>query len=260
MAVYERRVHASLERVWENVHDWEHLPWLHAASFRRIALVSRGDWGWKARIGLVPRGEILLELVRDGDDRYVSRTLEGPGAGTEIWTTLSPVSADCTDIRVEFLVPGVAPDAAAPVGDRFVALYTRLWDEDEGMMQRRTALLARRGHAAAAGGAAPEPMDLGPEERVRARVPFPVDFGGGRFRVVRVGAALVAHATVCPHWLGPLDDSEVVSGCVTCPWHGYRFDVRSGARRDAASPMRLAAAPRVVVEAGRVRLEASSGR
>ena len=29
VATYRRRIGASLERVWENVHDWEHLPWLH---------------------------------------------------------------------------------------------------------------------------------------------------------------------------------------------------------------------------------------
>ena len=29
-AVYKREVAASLERVWENVYDWEHLPFLHS--------------------------------------------------------------------------------------------------------------------------------------------------------------------------------------------------------------------------------------
>ena len=33
VAVYRRRIGASLERVWENVRDWEHLPWLHRQSF-----------------------------------------------------------------------------------------------------------------------------------------------------------------------------------------------------------------------------------
>ncbi|MGH0028455.1 MAG: Rieske 2Fe-2S domain-containing protein [Myxococcota bacterium] len=252
VAVYRRTVHASIERVWENVHDWEHLPWLHAGSFSSIALVERGDWGWKARIGL-GAGEILLELVRERDaERYVSRTLEGPGARTEIWTTLTPVAKDRTDIEVEFLVPGVAPDAASKVGAGFTALYTRLWDEDEAMMQQRTAELARRD----APGDAPATVDLGPEAEVRGRLPLVAEIGGRRVRVIELDGEWIAHGAVCPHWLGPLDAAPVEDGRITCPWHGYRFDVRSGRRCDAASPMRLPPAPRVVVAEGRVLLEA----
>ncbi|HTQ38265.1 MAG TPA: Rieske 2Fe-2S domain-containing protein [Pirellulales bacterium] len=33
---------------------------------------------------------------------------------------------------------------------------------------------------------------------------------------------------VCPHQGGPLGEGQL-SGCiVTCPWHGWQFDVRSG--------------------------------
>ena len=38
----------------------------------------------------------------------------------------------------------------------------------------------------------------------------------------------VWHATVCPHMGGPLEDAPIVDGCITCPWHGYRFDVHTG--------------------------------
>lgn len=50
-ATYEREVAASLERVWENVYDWEHLPWLHSSSFGSIELEESAAWGWRARIG-----------------------------------------------------------------------------------------------------------------------------------------------------------------------------------------------------------------
>ena len=229
VAVYERSVHASLERVWENVHDWEHLPWLHAGSFASIELVEQGAWGWKARIG-ADQGEILLELVRDeGRDRYVSRTLEGRGAGTEIWTSLVPVSEERTDIRVEFHVPS-APPPPESVGRSFTKLYTRLWDEDEAMMRRRSERLAAKREPGA------EAVDLGTETEVRQRAPFSTRFDGRRFRVVLLGGELLAHAADCPHWQGPLDEGAIDDGCVTCPWHGYRFDVRSGARRDNREP------------------------
>jgi nitrite reductase/ring-hydroxylating ferredoxin subunit len=243
VAVYERRVRASLERVWENVRDWEHLPWLHGGSFEAISLVERGEWGWRARIRTRPHGrDILLELVIDGS-RYVSRTVEGPGAGSEIWTALSRRSDHETDIRVEFLLPDVSPAAADKLGAAFTTLYTRLWDEDEAMMRRRAELLAARATSPPAAGT----LDLGPADEVRTRTPFSVDLAGRSYRIVRLGDTLVAHATTCPHWLGPLDASEVEDGCVTCPWHGYRFDLRSGRRPDAKGPLRLSLA-RVTID------------
>ncbi len=32
----------------------------------------------------------------------------------------------------------------------------------------------------------------------------------------------------CTHRGGPLHDGEVVGGCLVCPWHGTRFDIKSG--------------------------------
>ncbi len=130
VAVYERTVAASLERVWENVRDWEHLPWLHSSSFRSIECVDSGAWGWRARVGLQPAssgGEILIELMIEAERlRYVARTLEGAGRGTEIWTRLDPVDAARTDIAVEFQLPDVAPEAADSLGAAFTRLYTGL--------------------------------------------------------------------------------------------------------------------------------------
>jgi nitrite reductase/ring-hydroxylating ferredoxin subunit len=252
VAVYRRTVRASLERAWENVHDWEHLPWLHAGSFQSIELRERGPWGWRARIGVGRGREIELELVRDPEDerRYVSRTLEGPGAGTEIWTTMEAHGDEATDVEVEFRLPGMEPGSpeAENAGAGMTALYTRLWDEDERMMRDRSAQLAR----AAVG--SEEPLCLGAEAELRSRLPFFAEWAGRRYRIVELEGDWVAHAAVCPHWLGPLEQSDVKDGEVTCPWHGYRFDVRSGRRCDAESPMRLPPAPRVVRADGRVRL------
>jgi hypothetical protein len=110
VAVYRRQIGASLERVWENVRDWEHLPWLHRESFASVALEQEGEFGWRVRVGLRSATEpaIRLELVAESERRYVARTLEGPGAATEIWTRLDPIDARRTDIEVEFLVPDVA--------------------------------------------------------------------------------------------------------------------------------------------------------
>ena len=47
VARYQRTIYAPLERVWENVLDWEHLPHLHASSFNYIELDDGGEWGWR---------------------------------------------------------------------------------------------------------------------------------------------------------------------------------------------------------------------
>jgi len=59
--------------------------------------------------------------------------------------------------------------------------------------------------------------------------------------------SLLAHATTCPYWLGPLDEAAPQNGILRCPWHGYRFDMRTGESVDGCS-YRLAPAPRVAVD------------
>src|SRR5262245_43106914 len=145
VATYRREIGADVDRVWENARDWEHLPWLHRTTFARIERLESGALGWRARVGLAPDAAqvILLELRIEPDaGRYVARTLEGPGAGTEIWTQLAPRRTS-TGIEVEFHVPGIPPERAAAVGAGFERLYARLWDEDEAMMERRARELAR---------------------------------------------------------------------------------------------------------------------
>jgi len=250
VGVYRRVVGASLERVWENVLDWEHLPWLHHGAFRAIERVDSGPWGWRARIGLHPaeaQQEILLELIIDrAKGEYTARTLEGVGAGTEIRTRLESRQPQVTAIEVEFRVPGIEPAAADAVGDAYVALYTRLWDEDESMMQGREAALSRRRSGRGAG---PETVEIGPLEEVRARAPIVVEAKGRPYRIVELDGHLVAHATDCPHMLGPLAEAAVEDGCVRCPWHGYRFDLRTGLSADWRG-LRLAPAPELRVDPG----------
>lgn len=34
---------------------------------------------------------------------------------------------------------------------------------------------------------------------------------------------------ICPHMGGPLGEGEIEGSIVTCPWHGWQFDIKSGA-------------------------------
>ena len=247
VATYQRTVKAPLVRVWENVFDWEHLPWLHRSAFFAIEHVDSGRWGWKARIALQPeesRQEILLELVVDRPARrYVARTLEGGGKGTEIWTDLDPIDDLQTGIEVEFHLPGVAPGQEDALGAAFTRVYTRLWDEDEAMMIRRGERLARRADP----GEPPKPVSLGRLDDLRSRLPLVLEAGGHPFRIIELQGELVAHSTVCAHMLGPLDHASLEEGRIRCPWHGYRFDVRTGRCLDSTR-LRLHPAPRVEID------------
>ena len=56
--------------------------------------------------------------------------------------------------------------------------------------------------------------------------------GGRRIAVFRTDEGLFALDAHCPHAGGPLGDGIVAEGCVTCPLHGWRFDLRTGACAD----------------------------
>jgi hypothetical protein len=145
VATYRRTLHASLERVWENVLDWEHLPWLHRRAFAAAELVEQTPELWRAWVTLTPaeRGRrALIEIQTDIPNlRYWSRTREGQGAGSEVLTMLSPVGERTTSLVVEFRTPSLSTEKAQAVGAAYLRLYQRLWDEDERMMMRKQRLL-----------------------------------------------------------------------------------------------------------------------
>lgn len=56
--------------------------------------------------------------------------------------------------------------------------------------------------------------------------------GRREIALANCGGEISAFANACPHAGGPLGDNRVRNGCVTCPWHGAAFDVRTGEVRD----------------------------
>ena len=49
------------------------------------------------------------------------------------------------------------------------------------------------------------------------------------WRPQTVGTQVQAASAVCSHWGGPLGEGAVESdGRLTCPWHGWQFDVTTG--------------------------------
>jgi nitrite reductase/ring-hydroxylating ferredoxin subunit len=222
---WRRILGVNLDRMFENALDWEHLPHLHDSSFAWIRCESAGDWGWRARVGYPSSderagGEALLELRLDREARrWITRNLEGPQAGAEIWTHAQVLDPTHLRVIVDFFVPGVPAAARERLGRAYAGLYDRLYDEDEDMMVGREAALSARPRDRADG------TDLGPVEEGSEIV----EHRGRRWRLLQLDGRLVAFEARCPHWLGPLDAAPVEAGVVTCPWHGYGFDLRTGA-------------------------------
>lgn len=140
--------------------------------------------------------------------------------GAEIWTHVFPVESRRVDIVVDFFVPGARAADRQKVGSAYAGLYSKLYDEDVAMMVERQRQLDARINAGATS------VDLG--DRATLELPVAVQLGSREFVVAAVGEDLVAYPALCPHQLGPLGSAPLVDGTVTCPWHGYRFDVRSG--------------------------------
>ena len=264
VATYERVIRASLARIWENVLDWEHLPWLHRTSFLGVTLRDAHADGWRALVRLPSQGGVRESDIEVELDRaalsYLTHTVDGFGAGTEILTRLAPLGDRATRISVDFSVPGVEGPTADAIGAAYVRAYAQLWDEDESMMVRRQALLDASHHRRPAASQVVASEVLGRLDELRSTLPLAIDWDGRPFRLLEVDGALVLHATTCPHLGGPLADQPVEDGCITCPWHGYRFDVRTGANVDGRG-CRLDDPPRLEVDgAGVVRIQFRSRR
>ena len=56
-----------------------------------------------------------------------------------------------------------------------------------------------------------------------------VDVNGQPVAVFNVGGSVYALANTCPHRGGPLGEGDLAGNKVTCPWHGWEFDVTTGA-------------------------------
>ena len=55
-----------------------------------------------------------------------------------------------------------------------------------------------------------------------------VDVNGHKIAIFNDNGNFHAFDNMCPHRKGPLGDGALDGGIVTCPWHGWRFDVKTG--------------------------------
>ena len=231
---YIRPLPTNIARMMENAYDWEHLPYVHPSSFSSIDLIDSGAWGWRARIG-VPGGieptYQMLDLLVDAEKNYwVSTVFHGPGEGIEIHTQASTLSDDEIQVDVRFYLP-TAPDdpsSSAAILQYMQTQYARLYDEDIDLMQGRQAALEDRSRWRE-GDSTPSETVVGALSSLDKGMSHTIETATGRYCIRHWQNRWIAHSAVCPHQLGPLHESDVdEAGLITCPWHGYKFDVATG--------------------------------
>ncbi len=58
---------------------------------------------------------------------------------------------------------------------------------------------------------------------------------GRMVAIANVDGTLHAIDGLCPHQGGPLGTGELCAAVLTCPWHGWQFDVTTGRHRVSAT-------------------------
>lgn len=196
----ERDVGASAKRAIEDELDWEHLPYTHRTTFSSVELVSSDRNGWEANVVLVDGTTMMMRVTLDEDRLgYTNATFTDGVENGRAVCRIEETGENTCRMSLRFFAPDtpdMEPDAA---GAFYVDLFGRLIDEDEPKMIYRTQALK-------AGGSAHK-------ERRAATL---------------ADGSEVQVPVVCPHQGLPLNCEPDADGVMTCPWHGYRFDARTG--------------------------------
>ena len=70
-----------------------------------------------------------------------------------------------------------------------------------------------------------------------------VEVEGQKIALFRVNGAFYALSDTCTHRGGPLSEGTVEATEVTCPWHGAKFDIRTGAVLGPPAPQAVKSYP-----------------
>lgn len=100
-------------------------------------------------------------------------------------------------------------------------------------------------------------VDVAAAAELAADKPLRVTPGGVAVMLVQHDGDIHALSATCVHAGGPLDEGEIVDGCIRCPWHASRFQLAGGkvVRGPAASDQ---PAWQVRVDEGRVYVRSSA--
>ncbi|UTW56552.1 Rieske (2Fe-2S) protein [Kordiimonas sp. SCSIO 12610] len=268
---YVRPLPVSMTRMMENAYDWEHLPYVHPSSFAGIELLDSGTWGWRAKTTLPGQADNPvfqhIELLVDCTRNYWATTvLDGPGEGIEIHTQASKqISKQANELEsktgdhgievdVRFYLPEKPEDQG--FSDALLRMmqvqYQTLYDEDQDLMQGRQEAIDRKNIS---GTSLKDPNQVSiPIAAIEGQLPHILEYKGTRYCIRKWNNEWVIYAADCPHLLGPLEHSSIdKDGTITCPWHGYKFSIKTGKNCDGKSSA-LQPAPELSVEENELKI------
>jgi len=74
-----------------------------------------------------------------------------------------------------------------------------------------------------------EIVKAGPASEITPTQPKMLESSDGtQVAVFNVDGELCAINNICPHRGGPLGEGDLEGTLVSCPWHGWQFDVKTG--------------------------------
>lgn len=65
-------------------------------------------------------------------------------------------------------------------------------------------------------------------ESLQPNTPYPLEIGDHAIIVTRIENDIYAFSATCPHASADLNDGTLHRGRITCPLHGWKFDIRTG--------------------------------
>jgi nitrite reductase/ring-hydroxylating ferredoxin subunit len=70
-----------------------------------------------------------------------------------------------------------------------------------------------------------------------------VEAGGQSIAIFNVGGSFYAVDNTCTHRGGPLSEGTLTGDTVTCPWHGAKYNVKTGAVLSPPAPQGVKSYP-----------------
>ena len=80
-------------------------------------------------------------------------------------------------------------------------------------------------------------IDVGAADSVGDASAIEVIVKGRVLAVLRCDGELFAMDGMCAHQGGPIADGIIEHGCVTCPWHGWQYELETGIQTINRQPL-----------------------
>lgn len=220
--------------------DYEHIAHVHPTTLGEYVLLENTrqrivyEQRWPAdRFGRRAISRVVQTYRPPGDIWF--EFVAGKHRGTRVHSELRP-HPEGTEVTETYHLPwlpnwSILRRLIAPAVIRFVE---RVWEED---LRAGVCIGGWPGilNQPSRGGAEtwrqplkPGRYRVGPAAKFVPGSLTAVETPGGPVLIVRAPDRFLATHPTCPHTGGPLELGQLDDGCLTCPWHGARFDAAGG--------------------------------